>query len=230
MPVWTFAPPPPTQPAALAVMHRTATRGDQSVELDVARFDVRKYALRVVDNRDGKRDLPMAMKAAKCVVGVNGNYFHPDRKPLGLVIADGVTLHKQERNASLLTGIVAASPGHLDIFRVAEFKGYPRQALQVGPFLVDHGQVVKGLEATREARRTAILTDGKGLGALLACDGLTLADFATLLATPGVVPGLTVSRALNLDGGSSTMFWSAKPSVYRPGLATVGNYLGLMPR
>jgi uncharacterized protein YigE (DUF2233 family) len=211
-------------------MHRTASRGDQTVELEIARFDVGRYTLRVVDNRNGKRDLPMAMKASKCLVGVNGNYFHPDRSPLGLVIADGTVLHRQQQNSSLLTGIVAASPGRLDIFRVAEFKGYPKQALQVGPFLVDHGQVVKGLEATREARRTAVLTDGKGLGALLVCDSLSLADFASLLATPGLVPGLAVSRALNLDGGSSTMFWSAKPSVYVPGLATVGNYLGIMAR
>jgi uncharacterized protein YigE (DUF2233 family) len=222
--------PPDTAP--LLVVHRTVTQGAKSVELDIARFDLKKYALRVVDNKDGKRDLPTAMARAKCVVGVNGGYFHRDRAPLGLVVSDGKVIHKQQRDASLLTGMVAASPGRLDIWRVAEFAGrpLPRQALQVGPFLVDHGKVVAGLEATREARRTAVLTDGKGLGALLACDGLTLAEFARLLATPGVVPGLKVSRALNLDGGSSTMFWSAKPSIYRPGLANVRNYLGLVQR
>ncbi|MDB5096523.1 MAG: phosphodiester glycosidase [Cyanobacteria bacterium RYN_339] len=229
---WTLPKDPPIKPGGLAVLHRTLTRGAKRIELDIARFDTKAYTLRVVDNKDGTRDLPVAMAAAKCVAGVNGGYFHADRSPLGLVIADGKTLHREQVDSGLLTGIVTASPGRFDIWRVAEFpkRRLPAQALQVGPFLVDHGLIVKGLEATRAARRTAVVTDGKGLGALLACDSLTLAEFAELLATPGVVPGVVITRALNLDGGSSTMFYAAKPSTYRPGLASVRNYLGIMPR
>jgi hypothetical protein len=212
----------------LVILRETCVKGDEQVLMDVARFSSRTHGLRVLDNPDGRHDLRAALAVGGCLAGVNGGYFTPDHTPLGLEICHGKQVHPQERNR-LLSGLVTASAGRFSILRVAEYEGArrPAEALQAGPFLVDGGRVVAGLEATRAARRTAIATDGRGLGALLACDALTLAEFARLLATPGLIPGLKITRALNLDGGPSTSFCSKSPAVFRAGNPAVRNYLGL---
>ncbi len=194
--------------------------------LAVARFDAKTHLLRVVDNPGGASDLATAMQARGCIAGVNGGYFHPDWTPLGLVIADGRTLHRLERSA-LLTGLLVAAPGKFDVVRVKAYKAGWTQALQAGPFLVEFGRPVEGLEATREADRTAIATDGLGHGALVSSTPLTLAAFGELLAQPGAVPGLRVVRALNLDGGSSSAFWAKGSDLARPSLGAVRNFVAI---
>lgn len=195
----------------------------------VAHFDAKRHALRVIDNPGGATPLVEALQKQGCVAGVNGGYFHVDWTPLGLVIADGRTVHRFERS-SLLTGLVVAAPGKFDILRVKAYKKGWTQVLQAGPFLVEYGKPVDGLEATRGAMRTAVATDGNGHGVLISSTSLTLAEFGDLLAKPGAVPGLRVARALNLDGGSSTAFWAAGSEQQNPGLGAVRNYLGVQVR
>lgn len=55
--------------------------------------------------------------------------------------------------------------------------------------------------------RTFIATDGKGQWAIGTIKGVGLCELAELLVTPGVMPEMTVKRALNLDGGPSTGLW-----------------------
>lgn len=222
-----------TTSPAITLAHKTVA-GDRKVELHVVFFNVTHAGLRVADDATGDATLDSAMRAAGCAAGVNGNYFHPDRTSLGLVISDGKQLHGLER-AKLLSGFIIFKPGHLALLRVEQYKPDPAitQALQTGPFLVDHGLPVAGLEATRRAERTAVLTDGKGNGALLVCEtGVTLAELAEILTTPGVITEWRVERALNLDGGSSTGMWvDAKPGVfYMREIKDVRNYLGIVPR
>jgi uncharacterized protein YigE (DUF2233 family) len=167
------------------------------------------------------------------VAGTNGGYFHPDRTPLGLLVCDGRQVHPLER-AKLLSGLATVTTRGVSLQRVAEFRGSraARQALQAGPFLVDGGKAVAGLNATKSARRTAILSDGRGGIALLISTSTTLAELAQILATPGMVPGLKVVRALNLDGGSSTGIWIRQPGgayCERP-FKSVRNYVGIVAR
>ena len=82
-------------------------------------------------------------------------------------------------------------------------------ALQCGPFLVDRGRPVPGLNNTRPARRTFIVTSGFDRAAIGLCSDATLAELGEILTTPGMAPDLKVQRALNLDGGSSSAFWFA---------------------
>lgn len=211
---------------------------DREAVVDVVRFDATDAVLRVVDQgADGEQDLAGAMTAAGATAGINGGYFHPDRQPLGLVISGGVTIHPEER-ARLLSGVLLVfANGSMKLQRVHEPrpKLEVREALQAGPFLVDGGQPVAGLENSRAARRSVLATDGVGRWAILIIDRATLAETAGLLATPGVLgDGIQIQRALNLDGGSSTGLWvkgeaGASPR-YRPEFGTVRNFLGIFPR
>lgn len=208
-------------------------RADRDVDLHLVRFDPKQCTLKVIDHPDpGSGDLGSAMREAGAWAGVNGGYFHPDRTPLGLLIRDGKTLHPYEK-AKLLSGIVMVHGGKVSLVRSAAYKaaGNVQTALQAGPFLVEGGRAVPGLNSTRRAARTAVLLDAVGNGGLLVTGSVTLAELAELLVVPGVLGDLKVARALNLDGGSSSGLWvgtTPRPTYLRE-FKDVRNYLALVP-
>jgi hypothetical protein len=98
----------------------------------------------------------------------------------------------------------------VQIMRVREFPPRPKldAAVQCGPFLVDGGNPVRGLDGSRLGRRTFAATSSNHRAALGVCSDVSLAQLAEILATG--TPDFGISRALNLDGGSSTAFWFAR--------------------
>ena len=178
--------------------------------LHLAVFSPKAATLRVIDDRGARSTLAETMQRENAVAGVNGGYFEPDYTPLGLLITDG-RLVAPLRKARLLSGVVSASNGRLQLQRVGEFslKAKPLAARQAGPFLVERGMPVAGLNATRAARRTYVAVGSADTAAIGYSSHLTLAQLGAVLATPGVIPEVKIQRALNLDGGSSSAFWFA---------------------
>ena len=183
-------------PAAPRLVHELQTwrhrsSGAQTI-VQVVRFQASDASFRVVDQgAEGARSLAEVMQASSALAGINGGYFHPDRQPLGLVVANGSAVHAEER-ARLLSGVLLLyANGVIRLQRVDEprLKTPLRDALQAGPFLVDAGRPVAGLDDRRGARRSVVATDGAGTWAILTLDDGTLAETASLLATPGVLGG-----------------------------------------
>jgi uncharacterized protein YigE (DUF2233 family) len=219
-------------PAGLEFSERTVAGAESEATLWVVTFNPKTHAFAMLDNPDGAYDLGSASEKRGVLAAVNGGYFHPDRTPLGLVIRQGVEIHPLER-AKLLSGIVAVTPGAISIQRAAAFKPAPaiREALQAGPFLVEGGKAVAGLDATRSAARTVVFLDAKGRAGLLIAKSATLAGMAAILATPEVFPEGRIVRALNLDGGSSTALWvRGAPPFYAHEWKGVRNYLAVVSR
>lgn len=224
----------PTASPAVRHVECTASSAGRDVRLNVVKFDPAQCTLAVIDDPRGDTDLAEAMLARNCLAGVNGGYFHPDRRPIGLVISDGRALHPLER-AKLLSGLVKVSKnGRGSLLRPKEYKGSSgiAQALQAGPFLVDGGKAVAGLNATRSAARTVVVADAQGVRALLVSSAATLAEMGEILATLPVLANTRTRRALNLDGGSSTGLWvkGAPQPFYRAEWKGVRNYLAIVPR
>ena len=188
----------------------TESAADEQATLDVALFSSKSITLRVIDNPTGKDDLAGVMRRDHCLAGVNGGYFDPANAPVGLLIAGG-ELIAPLRKAKLLSGVLVVANGRVQLLRTAEYssKRKASAALQGGPFLVDRARPVPGLNDTRAARRTFILTDGSDRAAVGFCSEVTLAQLGKILAPRGLAPDLKVQRALNLDGGSSSAFWFA---------------------
>ena len=216
---------------------RERDSADQTV-VELVRIRPPEAGFRVIDQGSaGDQSLADAMRGAGALAGINGGYFHPDRQPLGLVVSNGVTVHSEER-ARLLSGVLLVfANGSIRLQRVDEPrpKLILREALQAGPFLVDNGEPVAGLDGKRTARRSVVATDGAGTWAILTIDHATLAEAAALLAMPGVLGGdRKIERALNLDGGSSTGLWVKGPGGgtphYTPEFGTVRNFLGVFAR
>jgi len=214
------------------VLEDSATGGRASTEL--ALFSPKSCRLRVIDqSTEPRADLSDVMQREKCLAGVNGSYFDPDYVPIGLLIVDGKTIAPLQR-ARLLTGVLSASPGKVQISRVGEFSRQKKidAAVECGPMIVDLGKSVRGLESMRPARRTFAAVAVGDRAALGFCSDVTLADLANILATQ-FATDFKVQRALNLDGGSSSAFWFKRrdSSAFSiPEQRTVRDFVGIAQR
>lgn len=210
---WTVTSSQTERGATPGAEHRhivtTDSETGERATLDLALFSPKSATLRVIDNPISENDLATLMPRENCLAGVNGGYFDPENKPVGLLICDGRVVAPL-RKARLLSGVMIVSNGRIQLLRVAEYssKRKATAALQCGPFLMDRGQPVGGLNDTRPARRTFIVT-GPDRAAIGSCSAVTLAQLGTILATPEIAPDIKAQRALNLDGGSSSAFWFA---------------------
>jgi exopolysaccharide biosynthesis protein len=184
------------------IVFEKKSSGDEAT-LDIALFSTKSAAVRVIDNPDGA-DLATVMRRNRGVAGVNGGYFDAENAPVGLLVSDG-KLIAPFRKARLLSGVMIVTKGRLELLRAAEYSGRKSvtAALQCGPFLVDGGKPMAGLNNTRSARRTFVFTRGSDRGAIGFSSAVTLAELGEILAAPE----LNVERAMNLDGGSSSAFW-----------------------
>lgn len=211
----------------------TESASGAEARLDLAVFSTKSATLRVIDNPNRDGNLATAMQREQCLAGANGGYFDPEYAPVGLLVSDSRMLAPL-RKARLLSGVVSVLNGRVQIQRAAEFsaKTKPTAARQCGPFLVDRGKPIAGLNDTRSARRTFVATGSGDRAALGYSTHLTLAQLAAVLATPALAPDLKVQRALNLDGGSSSAFWFAgeKGAFSIREQKTVRDYLGIVAK
>ncbi len=198
-------------------------------------FKQSNYQLTVVDNPLLDKKLAQVMREQHFLAGVNGGYFHPDGKPLGLMISQGKKVHLQETAPRLLSGCIVATGQQLQLLRVQEnMPAEATEVLQAGPFLIDHQTSVAGLETSRIARRTFVATDGHGLWAIGIISPVTLAQASRSLLATGeqLFPTHLIQRALNLDGGSSSALWvDGLPEPFSQSeIGVVRNFLGIKAR
>ena len=179
--------------------------------IDVALIAAKSGTLRVIDNPTGSEGLADAMRRGNCVAGINGGYFDPNFKLIGLTISDGMIISPLTR-ARLLTGVLCSSYRGIEIVRLGEFstKQKLNAAVECGPFLIDLGNRIRGLDETRSARRTFAAVARGGKAALGVSSDLSLAQLSDVLSTISLRDDFKIWRALNLDGGSSSAFWFAR--------------------
>ena len=215
------------------VVFENSATGER-VSMELALFSVKSFRLGVIDQpTEPRADLDEVMLREKCLAGVNGGYFDPDYRPIGLLVANGRTIAPLQR-ARLLTGVLSALAGKVQIWRVGEFSRQQRAdaAIECGPMIVDLGKPVRGLDSAWPARRTFAAVAVNDRAALGFCSDITLADFATILVLP-FATDFKIQRALNLDGGSSSAFWFARKdgSAFSiPEQKTVRDFVGVIPR
>jgi exopolysaccharide biosynthesis protein len=226
-----------SEPGRDGLVHRHVVlennAGGGRITVDLAIFS-KFCALRVLQNEGGADSLGEMMGREKCLAGVNGGYFNEDFAPIGLRMANGQMIAPLQR-ARLITGVLVASPRGVQIVRSREFSRRlgVTAAIQCGPFLVDRGQPISGLNDSHLARRTFAATTSSSRALVGVCSGVSLAELAKMLATTSFAEDLRIERALNLDGGSSTGFWFARENgtVFSiPEQKPVRDFVGIVPK
>lgn len=181
--------------------------------------------------------LDAAMRKSPSIAGVNGSFFssNPEGSPLGIVVQDGKNIHPLETGSFTVAGIIYDTGKQLQLSRSASFASMKNKpsllsAIQGGPFLVENGKPVKGLNNTKSTYRTFIATDGKSGWCIATTSAMTLRELSDWLAQKGTLGSFTVKAALNLDGGTSSAFWHHPSGTYFPSIKKVRNYIGIAPR
>ena len=210
--------------------------GAGAATLHLVSFDAGDTTFAVYDQGEqGRGSLGEMMIKTHCLAGTNGGYFQPDFAPVGLLLSHGKLVQKPA-HSRLLSGALVVTGHRIALRRSSEpLPGKnARQAVQAGPFLVEFGRRVPGLNGARTARRTAVFTDGNRRWGLVTSTSLSLEEFGAVLATPALLPaGLKIDRALNLDGGSSTGLWARQPGqepFYLHEIGIVRDFVGIVPR
>jgi exopolysaccharide biosynthesis protein len=198
------------------------------------RVELDRFAVRVIDTRDfgvSRMDVKTMAQKAQAVAAINGGFFFPDYKPLGLLIVDGREtnpLRKADWGVFLVQNNVPK------IVHTKEFLPDKNisQAIQVGPRLV-----VGGRELTLKkqiARRSAVGITYKNQ-VILANTEETEAyaqDLARIFWLPEDDGGLGCRDALTLDGGPSAQMYVEYKSlkIDIPGKWSVPSGLGVFKR
>jgi uncharacterized protein YigE (DUF2233 family) len=216
-------------------VHVLAKEGDtnERAQLHLAIFEPSKATLRVIDQpNEPRKTLADVMSSEHCLAGVNGGYFDPGYEPVGLLVSAGRTI-APFRRARLLSGVLSVVNGRVRLQRAAEFSmnGKIREALQCGPFLVDHGRSVAGLDDMRSAHRTFIAIGAEKI-ALGYCSSVSLAQLSSILTSGKITDDLRIERAMNLDGGSSSTFWfgNGTEPFSIPEQKTVRDFVGVVAK
>jgi hypothetical protein len=236
---------PPKQPivSARQALEFTKSRNAGTLLQGVA-FDAREYRMRVVDQKNGPgsefADAEAAARALGGIAAVNAGFFTPEGDPLGLVISEGAETGSWNSASSLGSALWQEDRlGELSIIRrSAEAKANAtctRNLLQAGPLLIEHGQVVGGLENRKTSARTLVLWDGGQRWWVGCASPVTLAELAAALVQK---PPVTWKPriALNVDGGRSSELW-VDPSLAGTEVTTrlpwnrpVRNFFVVVPR
>lgn len=227
-----------SEPGRAGIVHRRVALENaetgRSADVDLAIFSAKACTLRVIDNSDGASDLAATMRRTKSLAGANGGYFDPSFAPIGLRVINGKTVGSMVR-ARLITGVLLASSRGVKIVRAREFsrKQQATAAIQCGPFLVDAGQRIRGLDDSRSARRTFAAVGGDNRAALGYCSRVSLAELAGILASARLAGDFKIQNALNFDGGSSSAFWFDREDGGAFSISeqkTVRDFVAIVPR
>ena len=214
---------PPTQRLERVVM---STPGMQAFVVDLE-----DWQLRILTVRDGTRATSRASEVGKrhaASLVVNGGFFDPQDRSLGLLIDQGKRINPVRKADWGIFSVSGKEPRasivHTRTWRRQKKKVLPEFAIQSGPRLVVSGRALS--LKPHWARRTAIgiQRGGRKIVVLVSSQSISMTDLAQAFLE------IECPYALNLDGGSSTQLWSPSADV-KPviGLA-VPNFVAVFPR
>jgi uncharacterized protein YigE (DUF2233 family) len=203
-------------------------------KLKILRINPDRFPIRVIDSRAFGVDR-MAIKAlarrAQALAAINGGFFLPDYRPLGILIVDGQQANPL-RKADW--GVFLMQDNHPRIIHASEFhsEGSITQALQVGPRLVVEGK--EKIMKKQVARRSALgITRNQQVILLNTEDtDVYFQDLARIFRLPESEGGLECRDAMALDGGGSAQMYVEYKSlkIDIPGQWAVPNGIGVFKK
>jgi uncharacterized protein YigE (DUF2233 family) len=204
------------------------------IKLKVLRVSLEKFQVRVLDTRvygADRMEIRTLAKKAQALAAINGGFFTPEYRPLGLLIVDGKEVNPLRRAD---WGVFLIQENRPRIIHTNEFQNDRNisQAIQVGPRLVVNG---RELQMKRQiARRSALGVTMNYQLILLNTDDTDVyaQDLARIFHLPESQGGLGCRDALVLDGGPSAQMYAKYKhlKIDIPGRWGVPNGIGVFKR
>ncbi len=204
------------------------------IRLKILRISLDKFQVRVLDARafgEIKLEIKELARKTGALAAINGGFFLPGYKPLGLLIVDGREVNPL-RKADW--GIFLIQDNSPRIIHTAEYLTDRNisQALQVGPRLVVGGRELQMKKQV--ARRSALGITAKNQVILLNTEDtdINAQDLARIFHLPESQGGLECRDALTLDGGPSAQMYADYKSlkIDIPGGWGVPNGIGVFKK
>lgn len=204
------------------------------VKLTILRIGWEQFQVKILDSRShgaDRMEIKALAKKAQALAGINGGFFLPGFRPLGLLIIDGKEANPL-RKADW--GIFLVQDDLPRIIHTTEYHNGHNisQALQVGPRLVVNGRELQMKKQV--ARRSALGVTMRNQVILVATEdtGVYAQDLARILQLPESRGGLECRDAMALDGGPSTQMYAEYKGlkIDIPGRWGVPNGVGVFKR
>lgn len=192
--------------ARLVVQQDGRTGYVHAFKIDLKHYQLKlELATRLQINRPGLRRLTLLHNA---LLAVNGGFYTPDQKPLGLRISSGKAISSFKKVSWWSVFAVKNNKAYIESSRAYRPSKAISFAIQAGPRLIVNGRVSK-LKPGRD-ERTALGIDTSGNVLVVVTDHLFLATtrLAQMMRRSSRQNGLGCVNALNLDGGSSTQVYA----------------------
>lgn len=150
-----------------------------------------------------------------CRYAINGGFYTKEQQPLGLLIIDGNTIGRESKSLFLGGFVYADQKGQIIFTKEKPINLIKYKFIfQTGPFLIDNGKKMTGLQDEKRARRSFLLKTqnnrhfiGMIFNSEQILDGPTLQEFAQIFQQKKELPFET-KDLINLDGGSASCFYS----------------------
>lgn len=206
---------------------------DRSTAIHAFQVDLKKFKLDIITSAPnsalGEHVDSMAKRSGALVV-VNGGFFTPEHKSIGLLVKSGKLINPLHNTS--WWSVFAIHEEKPIILRPWQAKGHHnfQMAVQAGPRLVVNGTIPK-LKVDYDNARTAIGITKEGYVIIVATEGsgLTMRELAEKMLASSSKGGLACENAMALDGGSSTQLYAntGKIKLSVNGLSQVPNGIGV---
>lgn len=204
-------------------------------KLHAFKVDPNIYRFDVVMARDHQRaagSVRSLANASHAWIAVNGGFFTPQLKPLGLRMDQGVIRSALKKIS--WWGIFYVQGNQAKIVPQWQFK-LTRQidfAVQAGPRLLINRQIPKLKDGLAERTALGITDQGEVVVVVTEKTLISTEDLAKILRKSNSEGGLSCRNALNLDGGSSSQLFAKFKRFYLnvPNFSPVTDIVTIRPR
>ena len=168
-------------------------------------------SLKLIDNTINKTDSSRVASESGCRSGINAFYYDTSNKPLGWLVIDSI---KKGRfySSRLLDGVVYVRDNRFIIDDLVPIDA--KYGHQSGPILIKQFEIRKfNFEKDYPDRRSVAIQTNDDQGVFAYFEEATMSQLAEKVMNLGEKYGFKVKNAINLDGGSSSSFWSENSKI-----------------
>ncbi|HEX9601004.1 MAG TPA: hypothetical protein VF985_05910 [Mariniflexile sp.] len=187
--------------------------------------------LELINNLEKKLTSSQALSQYDCNVLTSSYFYTSENVPLGLVEISSDVIQKNNDSSTLINGYFAMSAADTALILDHPGTSTYKFIFQTGPlFLLNNNELTGTLESDSSKRRIVAATDGYNTLYLITLynqdsrfHGVSLSGVLPALREIEKNIGITFSDAINLDGGTASVFFDG--AVTLPELSFVGGFL-----